>query len=117
LREQPSHIAEDAAEYGADLMRQYIETRGTGYVGRGARATAEGRIDTGAMYDAVGVSDVRHNPSGVAVNFGWVHDVEPYFAYQEEGTATVSPMHALLDATVQTRVYFYNEIRNMMRHL
>lgn len=117
LKDDAGSVAEDSAEYGAELMRKYIETRGTGYIGRGARATADGRIDTGLMYDSVGVSTVRHNPSGVAVNFGWVDEVQAYFAFQEEGTQRISPMHALLDATVQTRVYFYNEIKKMVKHL
>jgi hypothetical protein len=83
LQEGSDEVVRESAEFGADLMREYIASRGTGYVGRGPRATPDGRIDYGVMYDAVGVSDVRHNPSGVAVNFGWVNGtIEDYFAYQ-----------------------------------
>jgi hypothetical protein len=116
-----TEIAERAAEFGAARMREYIATRGTGYVGKGYRATPEGRIDTGQMYDDVGVSQVRHNPSGIAVNFGWVGDVESYYAAQEEGFTNpftgrpVPPMHALLDATIETRQYFYSELRKRFK--
>jgi hypothetical protein len=117
LQDGTDDVAERSAEYGAELMREYISTRGTGYIGKGARATAEGRIDTGKMIDAVGVSPVRHNPSGVAVNFGWVNETEEYFSYQELGTRSISPMHALLDATIRTREYFYDEIKHMVREI
>lgn len=118
LQSGSDEVVRDAAEHGAALMREHIATRGTGYVGRGPRATPDGRIDYGVMYDAVGVTDVRHNPSGVAVNFGWVDGtIEDYFAYQEEGTRTVSPMHALMDATVETREYFYAAIKHMVKDL
>lgn len=107
-------VVTDAAEFGADRMRQYIATRGTGYVGPGQRATPEGRIDTGQMYDAVGIGPVRRNPSGVAINFGWTGDVEDYYSWQERGFKTVPPMHALLDAAIETRVYFYTKIKELV---
>lgn len=103
-------VVTDAAEYGAALMREYIATRGVS-------GNKEGRIDTGHMYDLVTVGPIRHNPSGVAINFGWVYETEDYFAYQEEGFQNVPPMHALLDATVRTRVYFYDEIKKLVKSL
>lgn len=114
LRTASDEIVEDSAEYGAAQMRYYIATRGTGYVGRGERATPEGRIDTGQMYDDVGVGQVRHNPSGVAINFGWVGNVEDYYRWQEDGFGTVPPMHALLDASIKTRTYFYGRIKELV---
>ena len=114
LRDGSDEVVLDSAEYGAGLMRHYIETRGTGYVGPGLRATAEGRIDTGQMYDDVGVGQVRRNPSGVAVNFGWVGNVEDYYRWQEDGFGKVPPMHALLDASIKTRVYFYGKIKELV---
>jgi hypothetical protein len=116
-----TEVAEDAAEFGAQRMREYIATRGTGWVGKGIRATPEGRIDTGQMYDDVKAGPVRHNPSGVAVNFGWVGNVESYYAAQEKGFVNtftgrpVPPMHALMDATIETRVYFYRELKRRLR--
>jgi hypothetical protein len=115
-----AQVAEDAADYGVSLMREYIATRGTGYVGKGARATPEGRIDTGQMYDAVKAGQVRRNPSGVAVSFGWGIDGSPvpsYFLTQENEPTPggFPPMHALLDATIHTREYFYAELKKIAR--
>lgn len=115
IQDGSDEVVEDAAEYGAARMREMIASRGTGYVGRGPRATPDGRIDTGQMYDDVSVGNVRHNPSGVAVNFGWVGNVEDYYRYQEDGFKNVPPMHALLDASVMTRVYFYSKVRELVR--
>lgn len=115
LQSGADDVVEDAAEYGAAQMRYFISTRGTGYVGRGARAIPEGRIDTGQMIDDVGIGNIRHNPSGVAVNFGWVGNVEDYYRLQEDGFKNVPPMHALLDASIMTRVYFYGKIKELVR--
>lgn len=117
VRDEAAEIAEDAAEYGADLMREYIATRGTGYVGKGARATPEGRIDTGKMYDSVGVSPVRVRKSDIVVDFGWTEAAEAYFLEQENEPTRGGhpPMHALLDAKVQTREYFYAQLRRRFR--
>lgn len=114
IQNDGERIAQDAAEFGARKMQEFIETRGTGYVGRGPRATPEGRIDTGYMYDQVGVSAPRRTATGVAINFGWVKDVEDYFALQERGFKNVPPMHALLDASVQAREYFYQRIKEIV---
>lgn len=114
LQNSSDDIVLDSAGYGAELMRRYIATRGTGYVGPGLRATPDGRIDTGQMYDDVGVGQIRRNPSGVAINFGWVGNVEDYYRWQEDGFGKVPPMHALLDASIQTRRYFYDEIKGLV---
>lgn len=114
LRENSDDVVLDAAEFGAAKMRYNIMTRGTGYVGRGARATPEGRIDTGQMYDDVSIGEIRHNPSGVAINFGWTGNVEEYYRIQEDGFGNVPPMHALLDAAIETRSYFYKRIKEIV---
>jgi hypothetical protein len=117
VRDEAAEIAEDAAEYGADLMREYIATRGTGYVGKGARATPEGRIDTGRMYDAVGVDPVRVRKSDIVVSFGWTEDAAAYFLQQENEPTRGGhpPMHALLDAKIQAREYFYAELKRRFK--
>lgn len=117
LREEAAEIAEDVAEYGAELMREYIATRGTGYVGKGARATPEGRIDTGQMYDDVHVGPVRVRKSDIVVDFGWIDHFEDYYLTQENDPtpAGFPPMHALLDATIQTRQYFYSELKRRFK--
>lgn len=117
VRDEAAVIAENAAEYGADLMREFIATRGTGYVGKGARATPEGRIDTGAMYDAVGVSEVRVRKSDIVVDFGWTENAKAYFLQQENEPTRGGhpPMHALLDAKVQAREYFYAMLKERFK--
>lgn len=118
VREQGADIAERTAELGAALMRAYIETRGTGYKGH------VGRIETRKMLEAVGVGTLRHTSSGVEINFGWgTNGVagEKYYRLQEDGFINpftglpVPPMHALLDATVQSREFFYAEIRRRFK--
>lgn len=117
VRDEAAEIAQDAAEYGADLMREYIATRGTGYVGKGARATPEGRIDTGQMYDDVKVSEVRVRKSDIVVSFGWTDHAESYYAQQENEPTRGGhpPMHALLDAKIQAREYFYAQLKRRFR--
>lgn len=92
----------DAVEYGYSEMKKTVETSGTGYVGKGARATPEGRIDTGLMIDSI---DRDLNKSGTTISgeFGWLDRQENYFLYQENGFRNVPPMHALLGAFVPAR--------------
>ena len=113
MRDEAADIVEDAAEYGADLMREYIATRGTGYVGKGVRATPEGRIDTGQMYDDVKAGPVRVRKSDIVAEFGWIDNIEDYYAKQENEPTPrgFPPMHALLDARVRTREYLYAALR------
>lgn len=113
VRDQAAEIAQDAADYGADLMREYIATRGTGYVGKGARATPEGRIDTGQMYDDVHSEQVKIRKSDIVVSFGWTGNVEDYYETQEnEPTPGGSPpMHALLDSKIRAKEYLYEELK------
>jgi hypothetical protein len=109
-----TQIAQEAAEYGAQRMREFIETRGTGYVGKGPRATAEGRIDYGVMIDAVKAGKPRKTQNGASVSFGWLDVRREYFKLQEEGFGMVPPMHALLDATIMAREYFYRRIKESL---
>lgn len=117
LREDAADIVTEAAQFGADLMREYIATRGTGYVGKGARATAEGRIDTGQMYDDVHAKPARIRKSDIVAEFGWTDRVRDYYLTQEnEITPGGSPpMHALLDAQIRTREYLYARLKERFK--
>src|SRR3546814_2061953 len=79
--DQAAQIMEEVTDEGADLMRQYIRTRGTEKSGK------EGRIETGTMLDEV-ESAVRRNPQSVRGEFGWGvagGQHEKYFDDQENG--------------------------------
>lgn len=111
IETEGAQIAQDAAEFGAELMRQFIRTRGTGWRGH------TGRIESGDMLRAVGVGQPRKLKNGVAISFGWGVDgkpVENYFFFQEVGFRNTPPMHALLDALVQSRQYFYARIKEVI---
>lgn len=114
--DQAAQIMEEVTDEGADLMRQYIRTRGTEKSGK------EGRIETGTMLDEV-ESAVRRNPKSVRGEFGWGvaggrH--EKYFDYQENGFRhwrsgeNVPPMHAMLDAFIKMRIKFFARMRSEM---
>lgn len=114
--DQAAQIMEEVTDEGADLMRQYIRTRGT------EKSDKEGRIETGTMLDEV-ESTVHRNPKSVRGEFGWGvaggrH--EKRFDYQENGFRhwrsgeNVPPMHAMLDAFVKMRIKFFARMRAEM---
>lgn len=100
-------------------MTRVIETSGTGWVGKGARATPEGRIDTGEMIDAVDV-DMVVRPRNVIGKVGWGLNGKPaedYFLAQEEGFINpwtgnfVPPMNVLWAAGVTLKDMATYELR------
>lgn len=118
MRKRADKVEDDMGEYGANLMRQYIRTRGTGYRGH------TGRIETGTMLRAV---RVRRDSSGQGVRWGWSRGSKKYFGYQEYGFTVrskatdyasrkdVVPMHALMDSWFLTRQKFVREINRELR--
>lgn len=79
----------DAAEAGAEAMRERIETSGTGWKRRA------GRIETGQMLADVG-SDARARAGTTRVSgrtrsarFGWIKGMKDYYIYQERGFTNV----------------------------
>lgn len=111
-------IVTKGAETGAERMRDFIMSTGTGWVGKGARAIPEGRIDTGEMHDAVAVRKERKGHA----EFGWVVDYEEYFGLQEKGFTQpsghkVPPMHAFLNATMWTQEEVSEKLSRMVRRL
>lgn len=102
MEDEATSALVDAVELGYDTMLRVIDTSGTGYVGRGPRATPEGRIDYGTMRDSVD-RDINKSGSTISGEFGWLENQEEYFRYQENGTARIPPMHALLTAFITAR--------------
>lgn len=92
-----NEAAEEFARVGETRMREYISTRGTGYVGRGSRAVPYGRIDFGNMIDDV-TSGVHKQFGRKTSAFGWLNNKEEYYSLQETGFQDVHGMYALADA-------------------
>ena len=117
MLDMAEEVMEDTVEDGADLMRHYIKTRGTGYKDR------PGRTESYDMLEAV-ETNVKRNRRSIVGKFGWGvaggRD-DDYFSYQENGFRhwrsgkDVVPMHALLDAFIQNREQFFARMRSEMR--
>lgn len=116
IERQAEKVVDETAREGAEVMRGYIESRGTGW--RGHR----GRVDEGYM-----LGDVAHNVTksadGVRGKWGWGTTggpKHPYYRFQEQGFTiwnsghTVPPMHALLDSFIKVREEFARKIRKML---
>jgi hypothetical protein len=113
LQDEAEKIVRESVNEGADRMRGFIETRGTGFEGR------RGRVDEGYMLGDVAASEPQRDRRGVRGQFGWGvtgGKVQAYYRYQEQGFKhwrsgkDVAPMHALLDAYIQTRENFKRKI-------
>ena len=113
LRGSIADAVQGASEAGAEAMRTVIMNSGTGWVGRGPRATPTGRTDYGHMYDAVEVSDPRRHPKGTWASFGWIdpNKTEFYFKLQEEGFNAVEGMHALAAGNMVAK----NRLESLLR--
>lgn len=113
-------ILEDTAFYAATTGKQEtkknIETRGT------VKSGKAGRIETGAMRDAV-TSDVRRiGNEHHRAEFGWITHMPEYARYQERGFVhsggeKVEGMYALSDAAEVTMVRARQEIQRRIREL
>lgn len=99
---------EDAGQMGEDLMKEYIQTRGTGriwaYPRNGRDGSYPGRVDSGKMLRAVGHRTLNRGGSK-QLRIGWVSGTrEDYFWLQDEGFEhpngmTIEGMNSLQDAT------------------
>lgn len=112
-------VVNETLKQGAFDMLHVINTSGTGWVGKGPQAFAEGRVDYGVMRSAVSY-DYQVLGSRVVGQFGWGiggHKAEPYFLEQENGFVNpwtgkyVPPMHALLTA----RTIAFNRMERELR--
>lgn len=117
IEREAAKVVDETAKEGAEVMREFIATRGTGYRGH------EGRVETGAMLEAVG-SVTEKTSEGVRGRFGWGiggKAAENYFRWQEQGFTIASsgrdvpPMHALLDAFITVREDFIRKVVNLIR--
>lgn len=113
-----AEIIEDSAQDGAAQMRNYIETRGTGYDGHA------GRVDEGYMLGDVAASEVENTGRSASAQYGWGvtgGPVQDYYRYQENGFKhwrsgkSIPPMHALLDSFVETREKFFSRIARLVK--
>ena len=107
--EQGRQIVQDNADYGAELVRDTVETSGTMKSGK------RGRIDTGEMLQAVDSYFVA-TPDGGEGHYGWVAGSGPFYTkYQELGTQYIEPMQAIPEAREQVDIDFKNDIDRMMK--
>ena len=76
------------------------------------------RIDTELMKGSISHGDFERSGGSYSGKFGWGLDggwTEDYFLYQEEGTAHISPMHALQGSFIRARERFIGRIEAMLR--
>lgn len=109
-------IVADAVKRGATYMVQTINTSGTGWVGKGPKAFAEGRVDYGHMR-----SDVSFETNGTSGKFGWVYNQQDYYLEQEFGFMNprtgrmVPPMLALTTASARVKDELQVELRKKFK--
>lgn len=102
LRAEGKVIVYETIKEGAEIMYDAID-----------------RIDTETMKASVSYSDVASTSKGVSGSWGWgLHgsEVKKYFEYQEYGTRTVTPMHALLGSYIRVRERFLKRVEQMVRN-
>lgn len=102
-----SEIVRDNGEYGAELVRDTVETSGTMKSGK------RGRIDTGTMLGSVN-DKFEAIPNGAQSTYGFLNPPD-YTKYQELGTQYIEPMNAIDDAHSNVEVDFKNDIDRMMK--
>jgi hypothetical protein len=103
-RQEADRVVRESIEYGANVMRDNIATRGT------AKSGKRGRIDTGAMLAGVDDRVVENSDRRVVGEFGWLDPTDfavPYPLFQEYGFEhpsgeMIEPMLALTDAFDET---------------
>lgn len=104
----------EVAEEGAELMKYFIETRGTDKSGK------RGRVDKGKMRDAVTSEVTTRGPGKHQANFGWLKEREDYFLWQEggfehTGGVTVEGMYALTDAAEEVFTNLREDIERNLK--
>lgn len=104
LQNEIAEIVQETVDEGATLMHSKID-----------------RIDTEYMKGAVAADLVDVSKTHISGWFGWGDDdVKPYFIYQEEGFVHarsgkhIPPMHALLEAFVETREKFFQKLEKRL---
>lgn len=100
---------QDAMKEGEEITQTFIATRGTSGTGK------QGRIDTGAMLDAVDSETRLENKDEAIGRFGWLEKKPFYAEYQEAGTKYIAPMYALSDAAEIVRDELLKDIGKNVR--
>lgn len=100
-------ITKDHGEYGAELVRDVVETSGTAKTGK------RGRIETGAMLEGVD-SEYQETPDGAEATWGFVRPT-PHTQYQELGTQYIEPMLAVDDAFPNVDVDYKRALDAMLK--
>lgn len=108
IQSETRSAMENAAEEGEELVKHYIETRGTEKSGK------RGRIDTGDMYDRVTHRVQDRRDGNVRIDFGWLTG-RGAEEYQEGGTQTIEGMYALTDAADEVFIDLSNEIGQALK--
>lgn len=106
--------AEEAAEFGAKTAQSYTLTR------PGAKTGKAGRVDTGAMVDAIRWKPVRFSMDLIETQYGFVDEYEDYFKYQtvtgfhhSRSGEMIAPTFALRDSIGPTGEFARNAGRSM----
>lgn len=106
-----SEIVRDNGEYGAELVRDTVETSGTMKSGK------RGRIDTGTMLGSVD-DKFETIPNGAQSTYGFLNPPD-YTKFQEFGNSEFAVafdgMFAIDDAAANVEVDFKNDIDRMMK--
>lgn len=110
-----TQAVEDAVEAGDNITKHHIETRGT------AKSGKRGRVETGAMRDAVTHRMDKKTALEVSGRFGWLSEKPEYAQYQEpgfehRGGVTVEGMFALSDAAEEVITDLEADITKIVRN-
>lgn len=130
IEESNEQAMQAAMDTGAQVMKDLIETRGTGRTwsrtwygksGNPRTGSYPGRVDSGDMLNAVD-SWVGTGQSGrTQGRFGWINNREDYFRFQEGGfkhnitSENVEGMYAVLDAYEAAMVVYKEELNRGIR--
>lgn len=100
-------IVEEATLEGEDHMKEIIETSVTKTGEKRAESGGHpGRIDSGDMIDAVQSNVDLIGQSRIEGSWGFEREgegLDPYFLYQNYGTADIEAMNALRDSYIGSR--------------
>lgn len=118
---------EQAVEDGAAIMKEMIETRGTGKTWSrpgpsGRTGSSPGRVDSGEMRDAVTSYFNPGTAKGNAVGqFGWRTGRKDYFGLQEGGFqhtsgVYVEGMYAMVDSAELAWTQFQRDAGEAMKN-
>lgn len=123
--EVQSQAAENAVEYGAELMKNLIATRGTGHTWKkpwyGRVGSYPGRDHTGHMVNSVTTRVLTDTAGRKQVHFGWLNQRDDYFLYQEGGFFhvlggfEVEGMYAMVDSAEEAFTMLKEELKRGMK--